>query len=349
MIANDLKIRNLDFIRQIPKIGARLFEALTDIKSGVSTIANQGNLNPNGDVPAPPNVQAVTATGANGVLTVSIQDQSAALNRDVQYVVEHADNPAFVSAEQRFIGATRSHSEFIGNATRYVRAYSTYGASSNSAHVYHGSPSAPSPVNGGGSVPPPVYQPSQGAGTGAPGQSGYGQGPTQTRDQSNGFDWTLQQPQSGRGGFRGQGTPAGNGAIGGGGGSGGGSGGGIVGAIVFVDTYANWTSAKYPPANYPAGTLFVISNRNNLTYQVQVVSSANTWVYYEGATALLQVALSGLTGYNGGALGTHDTGLLVNITDYAHILQWSGSAWKWGPGENGSGYFADVAVAPPGN
>lgn len=352
MSANDLKIRNLDFIRQIPKIGARLFEAITDIKSGVSTMASQGNLNPNGDVPAPPNIQAVTATAANGVMTVSIQDQSAALNRDVQYVIEHADNPAFVNAQQRFIGATRSYSEFIGSATRYVRAYSTYGASSNSSHVYHGSATAPAPVAGGGFVGPPVYQPSQGAGTGAAGQSGYGQGPTQTRDQTNGFDWTLQRPQGGGGGFRGQGTPAGNSAFGTGG-SGGGGGSPVIQPALY-DTYANWTAAKYPPAQYPLNTTFAITNRNFVTYIIRSVAGSNKWVY-EFGTYEAAYASKPTNGFDGVALGTNDAGLkFYDNTTYIRTWEWGGAAWKYASGELPGGDTSPAVImlagttTPPG-
>lgn len=43
-----------------------------------------------------------------------------------------------------------------------------------------------------------------------------------------------------------------------------------------------------------------------------------------------------------------DEGLLVEVTDYAHILRWTGSAWEWGPGETGGGYVQAFAVDPTG-
>jgi len=45
-------------------------------------------------------------------------------------------------------------------------------------------------------------------------------------------------------------------------------------------------------------------------------------------------------------LTADDAGLLVNVTDYAHVLQWTGSAWQWGPGETGGGYLGLFDVAP---
>lgn len=41
-----------------------------------------------------------------------------------------------------------------------------------------------------------------------------------------------------------------------------------------------------------------------------------------------------------------NTGLLVWVTDYNHVLEWNGTGWQWGPGDQGSGLFAPFAVAP---
>lgn len=208
-----IDLETLAFIRGIPKIGSRVYEALDSLQRGINTMAVQGNLDPNKDPAPPPNIQAVTATGQNGVLHVAIQDQSAGLSRGAEYVIEHADNKPFQNAQIRFNGASRSFSEFIGNDTRFVRAYSTYGASSSSGHVYHGGALNPIPVSGGGSIGPPAYLASQGSGTGAAGQAGHGQGPVQTRDLSNSFDWTLQDSKAKPGLAQPTPTPAQTGAL----------------------------------------------------------------------------------------------------------------------------------------
>lgn len=119
-------------------------------------------------------------------------------------------------------------------------------------------------------------------------------------------------------------------------------------AVFLFDTYANWTLTNYNPANYPPGTIFIITDWN-VAYRIQVVSGSNAWVYWTGFRSSTQSGISAITGFNGGALGTDDSGLLLDVTDYAHMLQWSGSAWGWGPGEGGSGYLQDFAVAPTGS
>lgn len=48
-------------------------------------------------------------------------------------------------------------------------------------------------------------------------------------------------------------------------------------------------------------------------------------------------------------LGASNAGLLVWVTDYNHVLEWTGAAYQWGPGENGSAFFQGFAAAPTGN
>ncbi len=249
--------KNLAFIQQIPVIGARLYESLRSLQQGINAIAIQGNLNPTGQVEAPPPIQSVNATGQNGVLHVSIEHTAADLRRGVSYYVEHADNPSFINSQQRNIGDSRSYSEFVGNQDRYVRAYAAYPGSPAGAHAYHGSAVNPQVVNGGGSIGPPAYLPSQGAGTGAPGQSGMGPGPVPIRTDASGFDWRLQRAQ-GAGGFSGIGSP---GSQGGASGSSGGGGGTPVSTqSLLADTHANRLT-NYPSIKYPLATEFYETDR----------------------------------------------------------------------------------------
>jgi hypothetical protein len=48
-------------------------------------------------------------------------------------------------------------------------------------------------------------------------------------------------------------------------------------------------------------------------------------------------------------LSAVDIGALAWVTDYDHLLQWTGTGWQWGPGESGSGMLVPFAVAPTGN
>ena len=172
-----MAIRNLDYIRnQDP----RLYEALQDIVQQHATLAQQVNGNPTGNPVAPPAPGGVTVQAQNGHFQVSIQD-GGEIYRGIQYHVEHADNPHFTNSHTEHLGATRNANLFLGNATRYFRAYSSYGSSPASAPVYHGSPVQPIAVAGGGSVGPPAFLPSQGSGTGTPGQGLSGPGPVPFR------------------------------------------------------------------------------------------------------------------------------------------------------------------------
>jgi hypothetical protein len=45
-------------------------------------------------------------------------------------------------------------------------------------------------------------------------------------------------------------------------------------------------------------------------------------------------------------LTVNQKGYLISVSDYAHILRWTGSAWTWGPGDPGSGYIAPFLSAP---
>ncbi len=45
-------------------------------------------------------------------------------------------------------------------------------------------------------------------------------------------------------------------------------------------------------------------------------------------------------------LGSKNAGLLVEVTDYRHVLRWSGSVWTWGPGEDGRHDIVGLPVDP---
>jgi hypothetical protein len=47
-------------------------------------------------------------------------------------------------------------------------------------------------------------------------------------------------------------------------------------------------------------------------------------------------------------LGINETGLLVDVTDYGHILKWTGTNWTWGAGDPGSGTVQAFLAAPTG-
>lgn len=123
----------------------------------------------------------------------------------------------------------------------------------------------------------------------------------------------------------------------------------------FVNTGAGFTAAQWP-----AGTPIVI---DGVTYTVKAVASdisltlntsagtqtgvnysvaSGRWVYLSGECTTVQASIPA-------DLGENDAGFLESVSDYAHILEWNGSAFTWGPGESGSGYFAAFVAAPTGN
>lgn len=109
--------------------------------------------------------------------------------------------------------------------------------------------------------------------------------------------------------------------------------------VTLQDNRANFL-ANYNPADYPVGTTFWITD---WTVLYQVVDNAGTkeWHYRLGTYSNTLANIP--------TLAAADTNFLFNVTDYAHVLKWSGSAWGWGPGEIGSGYYGFWESAPTSN
>lgn len=175
-----VQVRNLNDIRADDQ---KLFEALTDIISQVHNIAEQGNLNPAAHPEPPPAISKLTVSASNGHFQAAIEDPNP-IYRGVSYFVEHADNPNFTDSHTEHLGPSRNAHFFFGNATRYFRAYSSYGSTPASAPAYHGSEAEPIAVTGGGSIPGPTFLRSQGSGTGTPGQGLSGPGPIPFRSEN---------------------------------------------------------------------------------------------------------------------------------------------------------------------
>lgn len=105
---------------------------------------------------------------------------------------------------------------------------------------------------------------------------------------------------------------------------------------VRINTYANRGAAE--THRY---TIFEASDRNYVAW----VSTGSAWIYAYGIHSRTQSQLATLAA----TLGTNDAGYLVWVTDYEHLLRWSGSAWTFGPGDAGGGYIAFFLAAPNGN
>jgi len=175
-------VRNLDFIRSLPagitihELGARLYEALSDVDAQQQTIAQQTNTDPTGQPLPPPAIDGLTVTGQNGHFHAQIQ-HGGEFYRGVQYHLEYADNPSFHKPHTIDMGASREHTVSLGNGTYYWRAHAAYASSPGGPPAYHGGAHSPQPVSGGGIVGPPALLDPQGSGTGAPGEGLSGPGP----------------------------------------------------------------------------------------------------------------------------------------------------------------------------
>lgn len=174
------EIRNLDFLRTLtsdenPGWGSKLYEALSDLHQNQQNVTGQVNGNAAGNPQPPPAVNGMNVSAQNGHFQVAIQDNNE-ISRGISYHVEHADNPQFTNSHTEHLGPTRNANLFLGNATRYFRAYSSYGSTAISAPAYHGGAATPTPVEGGGSVGPPSFLSSEGSGTGSAGVGLQGPG-----------------------------------------------------------------------------------------------------------------------------------------------------------------------------
>jgi len=172
-----LDIKELAFLKGLslpdaPEFGVKLAEALLSVQQAHNNVESQVNGNSTGGPQPPPTINGVQVTGQNGFLHVAIQHDEP-FYRGINYFVEHADNPQFTNPQIVKAGDVRNVTIPAGGQ-RYVRAYASYASSHPGQPAYHGSPVEPIPVDTGGVGP--AFLPSQGSGTGFPGQGLQGPG-----------------------------------------------------------------------------------------------------------------------------------------------------------------------------
>ena len=214
---------SLQFIKNIPVYGQRLFELFQSVQQQTTTIEKQGNLNATGAPPVPPPPDALNVTnGPSGEYQIAVT-HNGEFNRGTNFHVQWDTSPHFTNPHNIDLGASRNDSSlYLPGQTAFFRAAASSPSGANSAWTYHGSQNQPKPVIGGVRG---VRAPGMGSGTGAPGDQSGGPGPIQSRNPDCGYDYKAQQRTAGAGfGAAAQGSPAGVGAsdISGGGGGGGG-------------------------------------------------------------------------------------------------------------------------------
>lgn len=107
-------------------------------------------------------------------------------------------------------------------------------------------------------------------------------------------------------------------------------------ATSIVTTHASRNN--FAAGNYGIGSFLTETDRM-VVYQVRFIANVKQWVYLCGEFACVQTSIPA-------DLGINDSGFIADVTDYNHRLRWSGTAWGWAPGDNGSLYFSDFAAAP---
>ena len=92
--------------------------------------------------------------------------------------------------------------------------------------------------------------------------------------------------------------------------------------------------AVVDPESVAEGSTYFETDR-----QVWYVARGIFWNYFSGIMNCTQATLAA-------GLGAHDVGFLAQVTDYGHLLQWTGASWAWGPAEAGSGYIQGFLGSP---
>lgn len=107
-------------------------------------------------------------------------------------------------------------------------------------------------------------------------------------------------------------------------------------------TGARADRANIPASGFPTGTIYIETD-STLVYYV----NSGSWLYLEGIYRRVQSQLAALAA----GLGVDDRNLLVSVTDYNHVLRWTGSAWQRGPGDtehSDTFHWVGAAVAETG-
>lgn len=160
----------LEHLPYLRRKDPRLGETIDALRKGLLSLAQQAGIGISGKI-APPSIQGINATAANGSFIITVTDKSAT-HFGINYFVEYADNANFDNVHTLFLGPSRtSPPVFLGSGTFYFRAFSQYLNSAPSARVIYGGTN-PTGVAGGGTIAGPTLPPSQGSGVGQGG--GFG-------------------------------------------------------------------------------------------------------------------------------------------------------------------------------
>lgn len=107
----------------------------------------------------------------------------------------------------------------------------------------------------------------------------------------------------------------------------------VANSILYVQgTHAQRLAT--PATSYNPGSFFFETDRLLL-----YIAIGGQWYYALGVYSVFQDALpTDLIG--------NDIGLRVNVKDYAHELNWTGTQWQWAPSDAGSGFVLPFQNPP---
>lgn len=169
-----LNLRNLDWVRTLklpdqPGFGQRLYELVSDIRSGVNTIESQGNFNVSGYPGPPPTPQELNVVPHPQGVEFSIKHEGD-FYQGIQYEIDHTANGQTHSYS---VGASRNGFLPVGPTVGTYQVRALYPNGQSSAPVVYGGPT-PKTV-AGASVKTVAMLPGQGSGTTRQGQPpGFG-------------------------------------------------------------------------------------------------------------------------------------------------------------------------------
>lgn len=168
--------REINFLRRIPGFGELLGNALLRIQNGANDLAIKLGAAMNSTLPAPNPVNSVNVASNGGNLVhVTITDNTEK-QKNLQYFVEHANNPGFAGAYVEHLGASRHRILNLPQGTWYVRGFSQLLGSFPGEKVnFGGVTPTPIVVSSGSNL---TLLPSPGSGTAQPDGSepGFGLG-----------------------------------------------------------------------------------------------------------------------------------------------------------------------------
>jgi hypothetical protein len=108
----------------------------------------------------------------------------------------------------------------------------------------------------------------------------------------------------------------------------------LVGQIPALLTGSHELRLSANAAGYASGSLFYESDR-----KLYYISSGKSWLYFNGIYAVEQTGIP--TG-----LSVSDAGMLVEVTDYAHLLMWDGAQFTWGDSDPINDYYIQFVSGP---